>query len=464
MKLNISFPHLALSLLCMAMTAFTLTACSDDDDDVKRGGGDPQITVGDITPACFGDSITVNVHCSDASVALSTLKAELMYGEETVETTTLRTKEDGDYQLRLYMPFYQSVPDGSAQLKLTLQNIQFTTAEQTVDIPLTRPHYSSLTLVTSTGETYTMTPDATNPYLFTATVNSPTSKTVLGYVVAPKQGQNGTMQTFGQGTNGITQGVTDYINFVNSARGRFKVTFNTLTYEYSPVYDPATAAQEIVFSEAANTFDGELTQGRNYEFVGLDAVNSDGWFYDPDFFTPNGDGSYKFNAVTGYYHITANLKRNGFQIWATNADKSTASLASDGSGALWIIGDDGIGKPAYSFISGQGWWTDTDHALCMARVKDKVYQITLTVGKQLRGSSINFKFFGQAGWGTEFKGSGSDHHLTSTSTLFCVGDGNGHDDGNLYLGGTLTNGDTYVLTVDLTQGCDKATLSAVKIN
>lgn len=468
MKINKIFGKLATEASMMTfvlMSAFVLTSCSDDNNDVAPKDGNPQLEVAAISPALFGDSITVNVKCTDTKVPLSTLKAVLKYGEESVQNVTVRTKADGDYQLRLYMPFCRNVPDGDAQLHLTLQDIHFTTAEKTLNISLSRPHYASLKLITSTGDEYTMTPDPANPYLFSTMVSSPSSKTVKGHIVAPKQGSNGRKITFGQGTQGVTQDVTDDISFVNAARGTFKVTFSTLTYAYSPVYDPATASQEIVFSATEKNFDGVLTQGRNYEFVGLAAVNSPGWYYDPDFFTPNGDGSYKFRALTGYYHITANTTRNGFQIWATKADKSTAKLAPDGTGALWIIGDDGIGKPAFSFISGQGWWTDTDHALCMAQVREKVYQITVTVGRQLRGTSINFKFFGQQGWGTEFKGSGSSYHLTSTSPLFCVGDGNGHHDGNLYLpvGTTLTDGDTYVLTVDLTKGCDKAVLSAVKL-
>ena len=467
MKINKILGKFASEASIMAsvlMSAFVLVSCSDDNNNVAPKDGNPQMEVAAITAAQFGDSLTVNVTCTDTKVPLSTLKAVLKYGEESVQNVTIRTKTDGTYQVRLYVPFYQNVPDGDAQLHLTLQDIHFTTAEKTVNIPLTRPRYTSLKLVTSTGEEYTMTPDAANPYLFSTMVNSPSSKTVKAHVVAPKQGSNGREITFGQGTQGVTQDVTDDISFVNTARGTFKVTFNTLTYAYSPVYDPATASQEIVFSDAVNTFDGELIQGRNYEFVGMAAIHAGNWFYDPDFFTPNGDGTYKFNAVTGYYHITANTTRNGFQIWATKADKSTAKLLPDGSGAVWIIGNDGMAKPAYSFINGQNWWTDTNHALCMAQVRDKVYQITVTVGRQLRATDINFKFFGQQGWGTEFKGSASNYHLTSTSSVFCVGDGNGHHNGNIYLatGATLNNGDTYVFTVDLTQGCDKGVFSAVK--
>ena len=48
--------------------------------------------------------------------------------------------------------------------------------------------------------------------------------------------------------------------------------------------------------------------------------------------------------------------------------------------------------------------------------------------------------------------------------MFGIGDGNGHDNGNVYLkdGVELKDGDTYVLTVDLTAGVDKAVLKVEK--
>lgn len=92
--------------------------------------------------------------------------------------------------------------------------------------------------------------------------------------------------------------------------------------------------------------------------------------------------------------------------------------------------------------------------------------MTLTVGKQLKaGNSVNFKFFGQAGWGTEFKGKAADYYLTTTNTTFLVGDGTGgHDDGNIYLqdGLQLTDGETYVFTIDCSKGTSPATLSVQK--
>ena len=82
---------------------------------------------------------------------------------------------------------------------------------------------------------------------------------------------------------------------------------------------------------------------------------------------------------------------------------------------------------------------------------------------------INFKFYGAAGWQKEFLGTAGQYHISSESDIFAIGDGvteyaAGHDNGNVYLknGVTLKDGDTYVLTVDLTKGTQNAVLRSVK--
>ena len=67
------------------MSAFVLASCSDDNNNVAPKDGNPQMEVAAITAAQFGDSLTVNVTCTDTKVPLSTLKAVLKYGEESVQ-------------------------------------------------------------------------------------------------------------------------------------------------------------------------------------------------------------------------------------------------------------------------------------------------------------------------------------------------------------------------------------------
>jgi hypothetical protein len=72
------FSIVLLAVLCMS-------GCKDDDD--NGGDGSPVITVSDVSPAMFGDSITVKVNCKDeGGVPLSTLKAALNYSNEQVQT------------------------------------------------------------------------------------------------------------------------------------------------------------------------------------------------------------------------------------------------------------------------------------------------------------------------------------------------------------------------------------------
>ena len=130
----------------------------------------------------------------------------------------------------------------------------------------------------------------------------------------------------------------------------------------------------------------------------------------------------------------------------------------DGTGAIWILGDAIFGKP--DFTQAQGWWTGTDYSLCMSPIAPKIYQLTLTVGKQLKaGSDVNFKFFGQPGWGIEFKAAG-DYAISTSNPWFRVN----QSDGNIRLndGVSIHDGETYVFNVDCTKGVNAAVLTVTK--
>ncbi len=211
-------------------------------------------------------------------------------------------------------------------------------------------------------------------------------------------------------------------------------------------------ADEIALTN--NVYAGTLTQGADYTITGVTTI--DDWWYDPDYFAVNADGSLKFLALTGTYTIKADETNKYYRVFAgeVSGTTSTATLNADGTGAIWLIGGTGVGKPSYA-ATGKNWWTDPDHAICLSPIREKVYQLTLTIGKQLNRSDVNFKFFGQAGWGTEFKASDGNYLISTTSDVFGIGTGSdGHDNGNVYLksGASLKDGDVCVFTVDCTAG------------
>ena len=128
---------------------FSLAACENDD----LAPGNPVISsTTQFGEAMFGDSLTFSADVADGDVPLSTLKAQLFYGAEKVSETVIRTKTDGDYSGKIFVPYYANVPNATATLKLVLQNINFTITEQEFDLALSRPDYPYLTFVTSDKE------------------------------------------------------------------------------------------------------------------------------------------------------------------------------------------------------------------------------------------------------------------------------------------------------------------------
>lgn len=443
-------------ILSLALSGLFLTACNDDDPIM----GNPVIDYKDAaTQAHFGDSLAFTVKATDVDVPLSTLKAQLFFGEEMVEETVIRTKESGkDYTGKIYVPYFANVPDGTATLKLILQNINFTITEQEYPVAISHPQFPYLTLVADTQEgeteaaTYRMEPKGNNIYEYSGKL----PQKIKGKIIAPKVGENGNELIFGYSNNAVTIGAESGIPFSNSKAGKYTIALNTYTFEASPFVILKLNGVELeAIDDDKSQVDLSLLKGQAVAVEGI--PNIEDWWIDPDFFTKNDDGSLSFNAINGDYRIIVNQKLQYFRVEVLkNGDP--ASLATDGTGALWVVGTD-FGKPSLS-SNETGW--NTDKAVCMAPVADKVYQMTLVGGKTIKTTSTNFKFYGGAmSWDNEFK----HDRITSTSSLILVGDGTGgHDDGNLYLadGEKLKDNVVYVFTVDMTAGVDKAVLSVTE--
>ena len=434
--------------LALVMPAL-LWSCKDDEEPF----GNPVIDYRDATEtAHFGDSLAFTVNASDAEVALSTLKAQLYYGDEMVEETVIRTKESGkDYSGKVYLPYFAHVPDGPATLKLVLQNINFTISEQEYPVRITHPDFPYLTLKTEDGAEYRMEKTGADTYA----VSDRFPQKLKAFVIAPKVGDNGNELVFGYENSQVKIGAESAIPFSSSRGGKFAIELNTRTFAASPFSVLKLNGQEME-SVDDNTakLDMTLSQGQTITPEGFSSFGD--WWIDTDWFTRNDDGSLTFTAMGGEYRLIADQKLQYFRV-ETLLNGAPASLQADGSGALWVIGAD-FGKPGVS--SNETGWT-TEKAVCMAPVADKVYQMTLVGGKTVKTTSANFKFYGDAmSWGNEFK----HDRLTSASSLIGVGDGDGHDDGNLYLldGVTLKDNVIYVFRVDFTAGTSNGVLTVTE--
>ena len=442
----------------MALLALPLMAsCGDDDYSAPTPAGNPVMSY--TAPAAavwMGDEVEVKVNCKDeGGVDLSTLKANLLFSGQSVDETTIRTKEAGEYTVKLKVPYAQNVPDGKVDIQLTLQNVSTKSNTETLSFDIKRPHFNNLQFVSADGVKYDMTEKS--DFVYQAVLPS-SKKTFKGYF-ATKDGKF----VFGSSTGkDISLGETGNFNFSSENMSDVVVTFDAKNYTAGPTDVLPVTILDFADTDAGKTWIGEIKQGATCNLTINGNNLPDDWYYDSDWFQKEEDGSYTFKAITGRYTILADFTHKSFRIWTMNGSEPM-SLNGDGTGALWIIGNEGVNKPTWDAVN-HGWWTGVDSDVCLTPIKAKVYQVTLTVGKQLRATGVDFKVFGQADWGIEVKGKDNCHLITTESEVFGIGDGNGHDNGNVYLkdGVELKDGETYVLTVDLTAGVDKAVLKVEK--
>jgi hypothetical protein len=441
-----TYKHLVLILSSVIL----LSACSEDDS--STAPGNPVIESGsEFNGALFGDSLPFTIGVRD-EIPLSTLTAKLYFGEEIVSETQIRTKSNGDYPGKIFIPYLADIPNGNATLEFVLKNTHLTTVTKQYELPVSRPDFPYLILVTDNAA-YPM--ERTGLHQYAATASFP-SADLPAYIKAPPMGEAGNEITFGWEDGAITQGSRSEIPFANAGGGKYTVTFNTLTYEAGPFFEIFMNGQKMLMADkTAFSADLDLTQGQEITVSGIEGLA--GWWIDPDYLIRTADDTFSFVPVSGKYRITANLQLRYFNVEILSGN-DLATLQEDGSGAVWAIGDGNIGKPSFT-ANGINW--TTEKGLCLAPLGNKRYRLTLVAGEQISATEINFKFFYQRGWGGEFT-----DNITTTSDIVFVGTGgdSGRDAGNLGLvaGTTLEPGATYVFTLDVSAGINQAVLEVTK--
>ena len=447
--------YIALSLLAAACT----TACQDDPELLTTDIGPEMTAVSSDASGVFGGKVGFEATMTDR-YALSTLKAQVFFDDEMVAEEVIRTKENGTYSGTVTLPFYKNIPDGEAMLRLVGQNVRFgvTTLERPLNV--TRPKPDHLTFVLG-GQEYRMEPTGVD-YEYAVTADFPQKP--QGYITTPDLDGQGSVVTFGYSAEqgGIVSDSTEPIPFANSNAGEFAVTFNLKTFEGSPFIKLLFDNTEMTMVDNDNySIVTTLTQNQTYTLTGVSDFA--GWDIDRDFFERADESNPEaltFLPMSGMYKVTANFKHSYLRIEAMKSATEYASLNADGSGnAIWTVGA-GIGKPVIK--NGDGW-DMASTGLCLARVADKKFQITLVAGISINASSFNFKFFWPKDWDKgEFLGKEDASFanpygvLTTASDLIEISDG-----GNLGLaeGKTLELGGIYRFTIDVSGGTMAAVLT-----
>lgn len=440
--------YIALSLLVAAST----TACKDDPELLTTDVGPEMTVVSADASGVYGGKVNFEVTMTDR-YALSTLKAQVFFDDEMVAEEVIRTKSDGTYSGSVTLPFYKNIPDGDATLRLVGQNVRFGTTTVERSLAVSRPKPAYLTFVLGDAE-YRMEPTG-NDYEYAVTDDFPQKP--QGYIATPELDASGSVVTFGYDSEsgGVVADSTDAIPFANSNAGEFTITFNLLTFEGSPFIKLLFGETEMTMVDNDNySIVTTLTKDRTYTLTGVSDFAD--WDVDRDFFE-RADASdpetLTFLPMTGMYKVTANFKHSYLRIEAMKSATELATLGDDGSGAIWAIGGMDVGKPT---LKNAASWSPEDGGMCLARVADKKYQLTLVAGISLNASSFDFKFFHQKTWGGEFGGD----DITTASDIVKIS-----DSGNLGLaeGKTLDLGGIYRFTVDITGGNKAAVLTVEKV-
>lgn len=397
----------------------------------------------------FGDSISFKVKVTDVNI-IQNVTAAIYYDGLEASRTTLRNVTDGVYEGRLYVPVASNVADGDFSVVFLALNNLSGHSEVVKTVHCTHTDYPYITFVATDGGTYRFERSAKYEYVASGTFPGQVSGYFCSPVPTKSESASGKQQVF-WGANGsnIVAGSRSSISLVNSDEEELKnisLKFNTLTFVTEVPMLPST------FKLTSNglSIKKELKKNQTIYFEGL----PDGYWIDVDFFEKTKEG-YLFKAESGQYKVTREDAYNYIRVERMNGNDYATYDGNTRNEAIWCIGNGNFGKPTKANVV--NW--DTSKGLCMAKVGDNLYQLTVKLY-----SGLGIKFFWQKGWGGEFK---KANYTLIDSPFFGVKEAGDMEqtDGNKILATQYTNDDKYYrITLDVSSGLNAVKLHCIEID
>lgn len=430
-SLKVNYMNKIFKISALALAGIMAFASCKEEPVVRLTDKGPDMTIVSCSESAYmGGSINFSVDLQDSEFALSTLKVKLLFDETEVANTIIRTKEYGTYDESIQVPLMKNIPNGTATLVFTSQNVGTGLSYDTVYVACQRPDPEKVTLKIDGSQDIIL--EKTEDYQYSVTGDFP----ALIEAFVNVEAGNETVVLGWNGSNLVVNGANP-VPFSAGVAGKYTLAINLMDLSASPLGNAAVVSVE------------HYTQGQNLDFGGV--VDIANWNLDYDFFEVNEDFTEcKFRAVDGLYKFDYRIKDKYIMVEPMADEDNVLTLSPDGSGAVWVIGS-GMGKP----VIGPSWNT-TEGAYPMAQVADKIYQFTLTAPGMVDLSSADFKFFHQKGWGGEFlKPSYAEINLAPYFDIPA-------DDGNIKAK-DLKSGKSYKITLDLTGGVNAAKVSCEEI-
>lgn len=427
-----------------------MSSCKDENDAFDEKGKLSIISFEGPSSAYMGDSISFTFQVKGESIKLNQSKVQFYYGEEMVSEAFYTTGKDGTYTGKVAIPFLKDIPDGEAKVTLRVQNERFATDSETLSITITRPQFPKLILKSQDGSEYEMLPVDGRPYEYSAKGKFP--YVMNAKIIIPAYGENGNEIIFGMTNSKIIKDAASPINFEGepNEEGEYQITFNTQSFEGTPfikfgIYFSDESIVEFSGSGTTFTAETEFKQNEDIRISGLKTEYPDYWI-NPTYFDKvkgtNGK-TLRFRGMNGKYRLTVDKDKKYFYVEKMNGNSLASISDAKNANVMWTIGDGNIGYPSYK-TNNINW--SENKAVCLIPLEQTKHQLILEAGRNISTNNINYKFFGQKGWGFEF-----------TAPRIKIADGSSWfrinaSDGNIRGGSTpLISGKYYIVTIETSE-------------
>lgn len=442
----------------LLLVVFGLASC---DDDNKREST-PVIKALSITSSAIvqiPDSITFNASVEDQVTPLSTLEVDILVNGESVVHKSIRTKGNTCELVgeKIGLPFLSNIPEGAAKVLFTLINVDGFESTVEKDIKIERPILPDELYFTVGENIIVLTKDSENPMLYKSDEGEYSS--VFSGLVSTSEDLESAEYIWAQGKEDNNAQIGG--QFSSSINISFptwlvsRITFNVLTFSFS------VEGTEVNLSVNGTEFEGtgsyfyskvNFVKDTEFTIEGIDAAKIEA-AYNRDFFSyDKTSGKLIFTGETGTWDVYYSLKYNYFWV-----NKMTDVAPS----TYWIIGH-GFSSASqwYSGFNAIGWeLTDPKQLGYMKPLATNKYQATIYLSDQHDWGGFDIQIFSELTWKAKYV-----VFTSSTITGDNAGMVSSEDSSGDLVGSTGFVPGYYRLTMDISNGLDKASLNFKRLD
>ncbi len=361
----------SLKALLLGLSMTGVVACQTEEPlEIQHMG--PQLEIISVPEVVqMGENLDFTVKVSEEGYALKLLEVKLKMDDIEVASLDMEVKRNAEINGKLNIPFVKEIPDGKADLLISIRDVLDATEKEVRKVQLKRPEPEKIMLHTLTGEVFEL-PEVEE---FSYVSKQKFPEDASGFFHIPvKDGKELVLGWNGEELEADSEMPVPLVCTIPGISSI--ISANLLSFKAGRTIDVERMESHLTVGQGVTEY---IKQGMALDFPDLPAESAN-WYVDRDFIHVDEMGNKIFLAKEGYYWLTAYKECIKFSPVDATEQHNYLDIGENCEGSVWMRGED-IGKPKKNVSP--SWGINEAGAYAFAQIAPKIYQLTLNAVTQI---------------------------------------------------------------------------------